>query len=155
MQPRLQYEAAGARIGWVVHFISRQRIHVDRTATAWAIRRFIDPSATFEFVPRTVNVRTLEGIPFDVRGAELGHREGRCTFESLLEKYELRDPALRKMAAIIHGADLPHEEGSPPESAGLLAIFDGIREGSTTDSERLDRGTVVCEALYAYCQTKL
>jgi hypothetical protein len=134
-----------------MHFVTRERIHVDRTATAWAIRRFIDPNASFEFVPRTRDIRKLDGIPFDVRGAELSHRDGRCTFESLLEKYELRDPALRRMAVIIRGADLPHEDATPPESAGLLAIFDGIRDASATDEQRLDRGTVVCDALYAYC----
>jgi len=134
-----------------MHFVTRERIHVDRTATAWAIRRFIDPNASFEFVPRTRDIRKLTGIPFDVRGAELSHRDGRCTFESLLEKYELRDPALRRMAAIIRGADLPHEDATPPESAGLLAIFDGIRDASAGDEQRLERGSVVCDALYAYC----
>ena len=135
-----------------MHFVTREHVHVDRIATAWAIRRFVDPEATFEFVPRTRDVRKVTGIPFDIRGAELGHRDGRCTFESLLEKYELRDAALRRMAAIIRGADLPHEEGSPPESPGVLAIFDGIRDGSETDDERLTKGFVVCDALYAYCR---
>ena len=134
-----------------MHFITRERIHVDRIATAWAIRRFVDPSATFEFVPRTRNITVLAGTPFDIRGAELGHRNGRCTFETLLEKYELRDPALRRMAAIVRGADLPHEDGAPPESAGVLAVFDGVRDTALTDQERLERGVAVCEALYAYC----
>lgn len=134
-----------------MHFITRERIHVDRIATAWAIRRFVDPSATFEFVPRTRNVAVLAGTPFDIRGAELGHRNGRCTFETLLEKYELRDPALRRMAAIVRGADLPHEDGAPPESAGVLAVFDGVRDTASTDQERLERGVAVCEALYTYC----
>ena len=93
----------------------------------------------------------LAGTPFDIRGAELGHRNGRCTFETLLEKYELRDPALRRMAAIVRGADLPHEDGAPPESAGVLAVFDGVRDTALTDHERLERGVAVCEALYAYC----
>ena len=63
----------------MTHFVTRQRIHVDRVATAWAIRRFIDPSATFEFVPWRTDVRKLDGIPFDIRGAELSHHSGRCT----------------------------------------------------------------------------
>jgi len=134
-----------------MHFITRERIHVDRTATAWAIQRFVDPDATFEFVPRTRDIRNLVGTPFDIRGAELSHRDGRCTFDSLLDKHELRDPALRRMAAIIRGADLPHEDDPPPESPGVLAIFDGIRDSSATDDERLEKGLVVCEALYAYC----
>jgi hypothetical protein len=147
----LQWPTAKPTIQMGMHFVTRERIHVDRTATAWAIRRFIDPNATFEFVPRTRDIRKLDGIPFDVRGAELSHRDGRCTFESLLEKYELRDPALHRMARIIRGADLPHEDATPPESAGLLAIFDGIRDASSTDEQRLERGSVVCDALYAYC----
>jgi hypothetical protein len=147
----LQQAVAEPTILTGMHFVTRERIHVDRTATAWAIRRFIDPNASFEFVPRTRDIRKLGGIPFDVRGAELSHRDGRCTFESLLAKYELRDPALSRMAAIIRGADLPHEDATPPESAGLLAIFDGIRDASATDEQRLERGCVVCDALYAYC----
>jgi len=134
-----------------MHFVTREHVHVDRIATAWAIRKFVDPEATFEFIPRTRDVRRVTGIPFDIRGAELGHRDGRCTFESLLEKYELRDQALRRMARIIRGADLPHEDGAPPESAGVLAVFDGIRDGAVTDEERLVRGAAVCDALYAYC----
>jgi hypothetical protein len=147
----LQLDVTGPRIGKCVHFITREGIHVDRIATAWAIRRFVDQAATFEFVPRTRDVRKLAGIPFDIRGAELGHRDGRCTFESLLEKYELRDPALRRMGAIVRGADLPYEDGAPPESTGVAAIFDGIRDTGATDEERLERGSAVCDALYAYC----
>jgi len=134
-----------------MRFVTRDHVHVDRIATAWAIRRFIDPNATFEFVARTRDASRLAGIPFDIRGAELSHRDGRCTFQRLLDKYELRDRALQRMGAIIRGADLPHEDGLPPESAGLLAVFDGIRDTATTDDERLDRGATVCDALYAYC----
>ena len=137
-----------------MHFITREHVHVDRIATAWAIRRFVDPTATFGFVPRTRDVTKLAGVPFDIRGAELGHRNGRCTFESLLEKYELRDQALRRMAAIIRAADLPHEEGAPAESAGVLAVFDGIRDGSATDEQRIEAGAVVCDALYVYCRSE-
>lgn len=134
-----------------MHFVTREHIHVDRIATAWLIRRFVDREATFEFVPRTRDVSKLAGVPFDIRGAELSHRGGRCTFETALEKYELRDPALRRMAAIIRGADLPHEDGVQPESAGVLAVFDGIRDTNPTDEERLASGAGVCEALFAYC----
>lgn len=134
-----------------MHFVTRERVHVDRIATAWAIRRFVDPKATFEFVRRTRDVAAVEGTPFDIRGAELGHRGGRCTFENLLEKYELRDPGLGRMGSIIRGADLPLDDGAPPESAGVAAVFDGIRDMATSDDERLRRGAAVCDALYAYC----
>jgi hypothetical protein len=134
-----------------VHFVTREHVHVDRIATAWAIRRFVDADATFEFIPRTRDIDQVEGVPFDIRGAELSHRDGRCTFETLLEKYELRDSALRRMAAIIHGADLPHQEGAPAESAGVLAVFDGIRDIAPSDEERLRLGSSICEAIHAFC----
>jgi hypothetical protein len=134
-----------------VHFVTREHIHVDRIATAWAIRRFVDANATFGFIPRTRDIGYVDGVPFDIRGAELSHRDGRCTFETLLEKYELRLPALRRMAAIIHGADLPHHEGAPRESAGVLAVFDGIRDTAGSDVERLRLGSAICDAIYAYC----
>ena len=135
-----------------MHFITRERIHVDRIATAWAIRRFVDPDATFEFVPRTRDVSGAGGIPFDLRGAELGHHHGRCTLETLIEKYEIADEALRRMARIIHAADLPQDEPTPAVAPGVLAIFDGIRDGCETDEERLASGSVVCDALYTYCK---
>lgn len=135
-----------------MRFVTRERVHVDRISTAWAIRRFVDPEASFEFVPHGTDVRALGATPFDMRGAELGHRHGRCTLEALIEKYELADEALRRMALIIRAADLPQEEAAPLVAAGVLAIFDGIRDGSRTDDERLQRGFVVCDALYRFCQ---
>jgi hypothetical protein len=134
-----------------MHFITRERIHVDRIATAWAIRRFVDAGATFEFVPRTRDLSRVSGIPFDVRGAELGHHHGHCTLEALIDKHEIRDEALRRMARIVRAADLPLDDPAPAEAPGVLAIFDGIRDASETDAERLQRGFVVCDALYAYC----
>jgi hypothetical protein len=138
-----------------MNYITRERVHVDRIATAWAIRKFIDPDATFQFVPRTRDVRGMAGIPFDVRGAALTHRDGRCTFEVLLQTYALEDPALQPMSRIIHAADLPQDEPSTSLAPGVLAIFDGIRDGCNTDDERLMRGFVVCDALYKYCQQHL
>jgi hypothetical protein len=134
----------------VVLFVTREHIHVDRIATAWAIRRFVDPDARFNFVSRSSEPPT-DGVIFDMRGAELGHRGGRCTLDALIDKYALADEGLRRMAAIIRAADLPQQEPSPALAAGVLAIFDGIRDGCDTDQDRLERGSVVCDALYAYC----
>ena len=135
-----------------MHFINRERIHVDRIATAWAIRRFVDPDATFQFVAHGRDLSIAPGIPFDVRGAALGHHGGRCTLEALIDAYEIADEALRRMARIIRAADLPQEEPAPAEAPGVQAVFDGIRDGSDSDEERLERGFVVCDALYAYCR---
>ena len=97
-----------------MHFITRERIHVDRIATAWAIRRFVDRDATFQFVAHGRDLSTAPGIPFDVRGAALGHHGGRCTLEALIDAYQIADEALRRMARIIRAADLPQEEPAPP-----------------------------------------
>lgn len=134
-----------------MRYVTRERLHVDRIATAWAIRRFVDPGATFAFVPRTKDVGSIAGTPFDIRGADLSHRGGRCTFEVLLERHALTDPALGRMGFIVRGADLPHEDASPPESNGVRAVFDGLRDAEMSDDERLRIGSAFCDALYAFC----
>ena len=131
------------------HYVTRERVHVDRIATAWAIRRFVDPGATFGFVARERDPRRVDGTPFDMRGSALSHREGKVTFEVLLESHGLRDPALARMAAIVRAVDV--SEGETPETAGIRAIFDGIRDGQASDGERLAVGFTVCDAIYAYC----
>ena len=134
-----------------MRYVTRKRAHVDRIATAWAIRRFVDPEATFAFVKRTVDVDAIDGTPFDIRGAALSHRGDRCTFEVLIADHRLDGAALARMGLIVRGADLPHEDGLPPESDGVRAIFDAIRDAQISDEERLRIGAGICDALYAYC----
>lgn len=134
-----------------MRFVTRERLHVDRIATAWAIRRFVDQEASFAFVPRTKDVDRMDGTAFDIRGAELSHRGPRCTFEVLVEHHGLADPALARMGLIVRGADLPHEDAAPPESNGVRAVFDGLRDADLSDDERLRIGSAFCDALYAYC----
>lgn len=130
-------------------YVTRERVHVDRIATAWAIRRFVDPDATFAFVARERDPAQVDGTAFDMRGSALSHRNGKVTFEVLLAEHHLNDPALARMAAIVHAADTG--EHDTPETSGVRAIFDGLRDGLPSDEERLAVGFGVCEALYAYC----
>ena len=126
-------------------------MHVDRIATAWAIRRFVDPTATFEFIDRNRDPGAIGAIPFDIRGAELGHHGGKCTFEVLVEKYELRDPALRRMGAIIRAIDVPFDDETPPAITEVGAAFDKIRDAAISDDERLVQGSRICDELYIWC----
>ncbi|HUQ41061.1 MAG TPA: chromate resistance protein ChrB domain-containing protein [Candidatus Limnocylindrales bacterium] len=137
-----------------MRYVTRERVHVDRIATAWAIRRFIDPEATFALVPRTHALSDKDGVAFDVRGAELSHRDERCTFEVLLETRHISDPAAARMALIVRGADLPHQDGAPPESSGVRAVFDALRDTDMTDDDRVAKGSVICDALYAHCAAR-
>src|SRR5467141_1063164 len=108
-----------------MRFVTRKNAAVDRIACPWLIRRFVDADAEFLYVePQKVESVAGEkgAVPFDVEGAELGHVDGRCSFESILLKYGLDDPALIRLARIVHGADVESDIGVTPESAGLKAI---------------------------------
>ena len=139
-------------------WITRENAAVDRVACPWLIKRFIDPGAEFLFVPadRVHQLAAATGaIPFDVEGAELGHVDGRCSFESVLVKYEIADPALIGMAKIVHGADIAADEHLTSEAAGLKAISHGFRTLLGTDDERkLELESPMYDALYAYCQSQ-
>jgi hypothetical protein len=140
-------------------WVTRERVKVDRVACPWLIRRFVDPRAEFLFVPKdeVAAVAAREcAIPFDVPGAELGHHEGRCSFEALIAKYRLEDPALRLLAEIVHGADVSQDLYGRPEAPGLRAIADGFaRLDLRDDHEILARECVVYDALYAHCQARV
>ena len=125
---------------------TRPRCHVDRAACAWLIRRFLDPGASFVFVEELEDV-PAEATPFDIRGAELSHRNGNCTFETLLEEYGLEDPALRAIGRIVHEADLDDARFDAPEAPGLDAIVRGLSLVSG-DEELLERARPIFDGLY-------
>jgi hypothetical protein len=138
-----------------VKWVTRRRIRVNRTATGWLIRRFLDPAAEFLFVgPADVAaIQTREGaIGFDAPGARYPHQDalGRCSFEQLVEERVGGDASLRRLAAIVHGADFPEEIEAEPESAGLRAISDGFPETSSDDAETLERALFLYDSLYAH-----
>src|SRR5712664_4939670 len=106
-------------------WVTRKNASVDRIACPWLIKRFIDPEAEFLYVaaPDVPAVAEREGaLPYDVAGVELGHVDGRCSFESIIVKYGLKDPALDRLALIVHGADVSADRNNCPEAAGLYAV---------------------------------
>jgi hypothetical protein len=136
-------------------WVTRPRPHIDRTACAWLIRRFVDPTATFAFAPDPEGAHALGGTPFDMRGVELGHHEGRCSFETILLIYRLTDPALREIAAMVHDADLDDEKFASPEGPGLDAIVRGLGLVIEDDHELLALTDRLYDGLYAWVQRNL
>ncbi len=137
-----------------MRWITRARPKIDRIACPWLITRFIDPKAEFFFVPPDqvmARASELAATPFDVEGVELSHDGLRCSFDALLTKYELSDPALAEMAAIIRGADTAHLELAP-QAAGLLAISLGLSRNFADDHDQLDMGMVIYDALYSWAK---
>jgi hypothetical protein len=130
-----------------VRWATRANCHVDRAACAWLVRRFIDPAAEFVFVSDPDEV-PAEAIPFDMRGAELSHHDGSCSFETFLDRYGLDDPALHAVARIVHEADVGDERYDAPEAAGLDAIVRGLAVGRD-DEALLTASAVLFDALYA------
>jgi hypothetical protein len=140
-------------------WVTRERVKVDRVACPWLIKKFIDPEAEFLFVlaDTVLDVAKREGaIPFDVPGVELGHHEGKSSFEALVAKYRMEDPAIHRLAKIVHGADVARDLYGEPEAPGLKAIAEGFRYlGLKDDHEILAKEGIVYDALYAYCQHKV
>jgi hypothetical protein len=135
-------------------WVTRKRIHVNRTATGWLIRRFLDPQAEILFVePELVAAAQRGGaIGFDAPGARYPHRDerGRCSFEALVDQRMPDDTALARLAKIVHGADFPAEMDSTRESPGLWAISQGFSDVGSDDTEILDRASFLYDSLYAH-----
>jgi hypothetical protein len=117
-----------------MHWATRAGMHVDRTACAWLIRRFIDPNATFVFVRDPADV-PADATAFDIPGARFSHHDGGCTFEVMVLAYRLAEPGLEALAEIVHEADIGDERFSAPEAPGLDAVIRGL--GLIADDERL------------------
>ncbi len=134
-----------------MRWVTRSFPGVDRTASAWLIRRFVDPEAEFTFIDwPEEELKPEHGIPFDIKGVEHGHRDGKCTFEVIVEKYSIDDPYVRRLAEIVHAADIKGEEDRAPEARGIKAVLDGLRFVTGSDEETLRIGMMLWEALYAH-----
>ena len=137
-------------------WITRSHVHVDRVACPWLISRFIDNEAEFLFAPASqvmVVAKQTGAISFDCMGkAELDHHDNRCSFESIILKYELKDPALLRMAQIVHSADVVPDIDKEPLARGLEAIAVGYSLRYPDDEENLTNQFQVYDALYAWCR---
>lgn len=139
-------------------WITRARPKTDRIACPWLIRRFIDSEAEILYVaPGEVLRRAAaeQGHSFDAPGAEFTHRDGKCSFEVLVDAFELAsDPALVRLAHVVHAADIPADVETDPLGAGLRAIGEGGLEAEPDDQQLLARASFVYDALYAWCQQR-
>lgn len=141
-------------------WVTRENANVDRIACPWLIRRFIDSEAEFLFVPRerVLEVAAREAArSYDAPGADYTHRDGKCSFDVLIEEFDLTgDPALARLAEIVHAADIAQDRDSSPEGPGLYAIAHGFAlTHGAQDHTKLDLQTPMYDALYAWCQDQV
>ncbi len=136
-------------------WVTRSHVHVDRVACPWLIDRFIDSDAEFLFVPKSQIGKTAEetgAIPFDAPGVELGHHNGKCSFETIIEHFGLTDPGLLRLAEIVHSADVKSDRDADSAAAGLEAIAVGYSLRYPDDFENLTQQFEVYDSLYAWCR---
>jgi len=138
-----------------MQWVTREHPRTDRVACPWLIRTFIDPDAAIVYVPSddVLAFADREGaISFDAPGATYTHRDGMCSFETLIDEYKLDDPALAVMARVVHGADVAEDVNVTPQSAGLGAIADGFALLDVDDQRQLELELPVYDALYAWAR---
>jgi hypothetical protein len=138
-----------------MRWITRERVKVDRVACPWLIRKFVDPEAEFVFLPHSTDWSQIrDGIVYDVPGCELGHHGQDVSFDSILKKYGLRDPALDLLSHIVRTAD-SHPSDPHPAGEGLRWVAHGFSALGLSDHEILEREFIVYDALYAECRRRV
>jgi hypothetical protein len=136
-----------------MRWATRAGVHIDRAASAWLIRRFVDPDAQFVFVTDADQVPP-DATPFDMRGVDLGHHGGECTFETIVRRHDIVDPVLVRIGQIVHEADLDDGRYDAPEAAGLDTVLRGL--SMTGDDERtLALTGPVFDGLYEFFRREL
>jgi len=148
LEPRVSGPSGSPSIPRGTTWVTRQGVFIDRIASAWLIRRFIDPDAAFKFVPARGYKPKPGEVRFDMYTGEFTHAGDRCTFETLLAHFELDDDALRALGEIVHDIDCKDEKFGRDEAPGVLAVIQGIALATTDDAERIERGTLVLDGLY-------
>jgi len=135
-------------------WVTRERPKIDRIACPWLIARFVDKAPEFLYVPTGNVLKTADetgATPYDIPGVEMSHVGEFCSFDAFLKKYNLTDPALHQLAAIVRGADTGRPDLTP-QSPGLLAISLGLSQLYADDHEMLKQGMIFYDALYAWCR---
>jgi hypothetical protein len=136
-------------------WITRSHVHVDRVACPWLITRFVDNNAEFLFVSQNQVeeiAKETGAIPFDIPGVELDHLDGRCSFESIMLKYDLKEPGLVRLSKIVHAADVEEDIDKDPIARGLEAIATGFSLRFPEDKDNLTRQFEIYDSLYAWCR---
>ncbi len=136
-----------------MRWATRAGVHIDRAGCAWLIRRFLDPAAEFIFVTDAAEV-PVNATPFDMRGVELSHHGGDCTFETILRRHELTDPVLWRIAEIVHEADIDDGRYDAPEAPGLDVVLRGLSM-TCSDEETLRIAGAVFDGLYEFHRRRL
>ena len=137
-------------------WVTRPRPGIDRMASAWLIRRFIDPRAHFRFAEDTAGLDDSSAVPFDMYGVALGHQANRCTFETLVARFGIKSQAVDWLAGMVHDVDLRENAFRIPESPAIARLVEGLRQMYPDDLELLERGSAMFEALYrAFPETPL
>jgi rhodanese-related sulfurtransferase len=141
-------------IGAATRWVTRERPKIDRIACPWLVRRFVDPGAEFLYVP-TSEVKNVAqekaAVPYDIPDVEFSHDGDNCSFDAFIRFYNLRDPALDRLALIVRGADTNRLDLAP-QCAGLAAVSLGLSRNFRDDHEMLEHGMVIYDALYASCK---
>jgi hypothetical protein len=142
--------------GKIMKWVTREHVHVDRTACPWLIKKLVDPEAEFIFVPVEkikTSVKNERAIPFDVPGAKLGHHGDKCSFDAIVEKYDIKDAAILELAKIVRAADTGKAEA--PEGAGLDAVMTGVSMSAKNDHDAIKKTEQIYDAFYTFCKLKL
>ena len=135
-------------------WITRERPKIDRIACPWLIKNFVDKDAEFIYVPKEMvfdKAKELDAIPYDIPGAEYSHYDDECSFDFIIKKHSLTDPALLQLAVIVRGADTDQFELAP-QAAGLWAISAGLSHNYKNDHEMLETGMKIYDALYSWAK---
>jgi len=139
-------------------WVTREHPRTDRIACPWLIRKVIDPDAEIVYVPRDDVLAYAEregATSFDAPGATYTHRDGKCSFETLVEEFHIDDPAIGVMARVVHGADVSEDADATPQSRGLEAIAEGFALLGLDDQRQLELELPVYDALYAWAQAQV